>query len=276
MKIAAIDLDGTLLRSDCTISDYSKKVIEAASEHGILVVPTSGRSHRSIMAQIKNLSGIPYTISANGSVITDCRDEKILYERRIDQDTAYEIYRYITDRGGFYDGYSGNDSYIEYGADDIMYATKISDDLCRDLLSTDIRLPSLDERIRSGKMAIDKVFFSFIDPDDIAACVEWLGQFDNITYGYSTTYTVEIFPKGSNKDVAFDHLRKELNISKKDTIGIGDSENDLSLVRYAHLGAAVANGMEILRKHADYICPSNDEDGPAKLLEEIMNKKQMP
>ena len=48
MKIVAIDLDGTLLHSDCTISSYSKEVIAEAGKNGIMVVPTSGRSFRSI------------------------------------------------------------------------------------------------------------------------------------------------------------------------------------------------------------------------------------
>lgn len=47
-KIVAIDLDGTLLHSDCTISSYSKEVIAEAVKNGIMVVPTSGRSFRSI------------------------------------------------------------------------------------------------------------------------------------------------------------------------------------------------------------------------------------
>ena len=52
MKIVAIDLDGTLLHSDCTISSYSKEVIAEAGKNGIMVVPTSGRSFRSIKTRL--------------------------------------------------------------------------------------------------------------------------------------------------------------------------------------------------------------------------------
>jgi ribonucleotide monophosphatase NagD (HAD superfamily) len=55
MKIVAIDLDGTLLHSDCTISSYSKEVIAEAGKNGIMVVPTSGRSFRSIKNQVKDI-----------------------------------------------------------------------------------------------------------------------------------------------------------------------------------------------------------------------------
>ena len=79
MIIAAVDLDGTLLRSDCTISDYSRRIIEEAISNNILIIPTSGRSFRNISSKIKGIKGIRYVISSNGSVITDCQDEKIIY-----------------------------------------------------------------------------------------------------------------------------------------------------------------------------------------------------
>lgn len=59
-KIVAIDLDGTLLHSDCTISSYSKEVIAEAVKNGIMVVPTSGRSFRSIKNQVQDIEGVKY------------------------------------------------------------------------------------------------------------------------------------------------------------------------------------------------------------------------
>ena len=53
-KIVAIDLDGTLLHSDCTISSYSKEVIAEAVKNGIMVVPTSVRSYGSLKTQVQN------------------------------------------------------------------------------------------------------------------------------------------------------------------------------------------------------------------------------
>mgnify|MGYP000537210361 CR=1 FL=1 len=69
MKIVAIDLDGTLLHSDCTISSYSKEVIAEAVKNGIMVVPTSGRSFRSIKNQVQDIEGVKYCICANGTLV---------------------------------------------------------------------------------------------------------------------------------------------------------------------------------------------------------------
>ena len=73
-KIVAIDLDGTLLHSDCTISSYSKEVIAEAVKNGIMVVPTSGRSFRSIKNQVQDIEGVKYCICANGTLATTSRE----------------------------------------------------------------------------------------------------------------------------------------------------------------------------------------------------------
>ena len=61
-------------------------------------------------------------------------------------------------------------------------------------------------------------------------------------------------------------------ISKEDIIAIGDSMIDIDMIQYAHLGIAVDNAMEEVKKVADRIIASNDEDGPAHLIETIINK----
>ena len=70
-KIVAIDLDGTLLHSDCTISSYSKEVIAEAVKNGIMVVPTSGRSFRSIKNQVQDIEGAITDIQTLLAPITD-------------------------------------------------------------------------------------------------------------------------------------------------------------------------------------------------------------
>ena len=55
-------------------------------------------------------------------------------------------------------------------------------------------------------------------------------------------------------------------------MAIGDSDNDVAMIEYAHIGIAVANAMEVLKEKADYITKSNDEDGPAIVLKKIIEK----
>ena len=88
-KIVAIDLDGTLLHSDCTISSYSKEVIAEAVKNGIMVVPTSGRSFRSIKNQVQDIEGVKYCICANGTLVGNIQTEELLHNCKIPQHLVY-------------------------------------------------------------------------------------------------------------------------------------------------------------------------------------------
>ena len=94
-KIVAIDLDGTLLHSDCTISSYSKEVIAEAVKNGIMVVPTSGRSFRSIKNQVQDIEGVKYCICANGTLVGNIQTEELLHNCKIPQNLVYDIYKEV-------------------------------------------------------------------------------------------------------------------------------------------------------------------------------------
>ena len=102
MKIVAIDLDGTLLHSDCTISSYSKEVIAEAGKNGIMVVPTSGRSFRSIKNQVKDIEGVKYCICANGTLVGNIQTEELIHNYKIPQHFVYDIYKEVKEKTWIY------------------------------------------------------------------------------------------------------------------------------------------------------------------------------
>ena len=80
VKLTAIDLDGTLLRDDCTVSENNLNTIRRALEAGHCIVPTTGRSFENARSEIfHEFDDIPYFINANGTVVTDGRTREILY-----------------------------------------------------------------------------------------------------------------------------------------------------------------------------------------------------
>ena len=116
------DLDGTLLHSDCTISSYSKEVIAEAGKNGIMVVPTSGRSFRSIKNQVKDIEGVKYCICGNGTLVGNIQTEELIHNYKIPQHFVYDIYKEVKERHGFIELYCDNDAYVE--KEDIPVAIK--------------------------------------------------------------------------------------------------------------------------------------------------------
>jgi hydroxymethylpyrimidine pyrophosphatase-like HAD family hydrolase len=86
----------------------------------------------------------------------------------------------------------------------------------------------------------------------------------------SEPYFLELVPKGIDKAQSLAVLLGEIGMKREEMICVGDGFNDLSMIRYAGLGVAMANAQEVVRENADYITLSNEEDGVAAVVEKFI------
>ena len=80
-------------------------------------------------------------------------------------------------------------------------------------------------------------------------------------------------PQGIDKARSLERLLSSLSLKKENLLAFGDGYNDISMLRYAGLGVAMANASEEVKKAANRITLSNDEDGVARILEELFPLK---
>ena len=107
------------------------------------------------------------------------------------------------------------------------------------------------------------------DPDKLIAVESELsirlqGQ---ISVYRSEPYFLELVPLGIDKARTLTVLLEKLDMKREDMVAVGDGYNDLSMIKFAGLGVAMANAQEPVKKAADYITLSNDEDGVAAVVE---------
>ena len=84
----------------------------------------------------------------------------------------------------------------------------------------------------------------------------------------SEPYFLELVPLGIDKARSLAVLLEKTGITREEMIAMGDGYNDLSMIKYAGLGIAMGNAQEPVKAAADYIAPSNDEDGVAIAVEQ--------
>ena len=80
-------------------------------------------------------------------------------------------------------------------------------------------------------------------------------------------------PQGIDKALSLAVLLKEIGVAREEVIAIGDGYNDLSMIRFAGLGIAMGNAQEPVKKAADYITLSNEEDGVAEAIKKFCNQQ---
>ena len=87
----------------------------------------------------------------------------------------------------------------------------------------------------------------------------------------SEPYFLEIVAKDIDKAHSLRALLQHLNLQREELIAMGDGYNDVSMIRYAGLGIAMENAMDVVKREADMIAPSNDNEGVAEAVEQLFN-----
>jgi len=94
---------------------------------------------------------------------------------------------------------------------------------------------------------------------------------DGIETCHSLPVLLEVLPSGVSKGSALKKVAEFLNYPREAIIAFGDGNNDIEMIKFAGIGVAMENATPELKKAADFIVPSNNEEGPAQFLKDIFN-----
>ena len=266
-EMIVLDLDGTLTNKDKDITPRTKAALMEAMERGKKVVLASGRPTYGVMPLARELKLAEYggyILAYNGGVIMDCQTEELVFSRMLPVEANHRIIELaLKNRVDFltYDG-----EVILTSNEENPYA-KIESGI------NHLRLHQLeiDEFFARVDFAVPK--FLFVDDGDYLASVEpkvkaALGK--NFSVYRSEPYFLEILPQGVDKAQSLERLLEVTGIKREEMIACGDGYNDLSMIKFAGLGVAMENGVLPVRKAADYITASNNEDGVGLVVEKFM------
>ena len=259
-KMLVSDIDGTILGSSNKITQRVKNAIAKASEKGLKIVIATGRMHSATTHITQELALSTPVISYQGAII---RDNQKLYQCiYIDTALAFEIINKLREYGEHINVYTENDLYVE----------KVSERLLNYVEVRHIGYKKVDkfEDIRNKKIL--KIITITNTPEKNNLIKEEMNKKygDILNVVKSTDIYCEFVNKYADKSYALKYLADFWNIPVEEVIAVGDQENDISMIKTAGFGVAMANGCEKIKAVADYICPSVDDDGVAQLIEEYM------
>ena len=271
-KIIACDLDGTLLNSKSQISDENLEAIENLADKGVFFVPASGRTISEIPKELINNEKVRYVIASNGAVVFDKKtNNKIL--QCISKEKLLKIYDYLVEYG----------AYISFRYDGRVFAVENqqSDEalnylnVCgphRECMKNAI----LKEDMRKFLSQIDyvEVFAVFFHTDeDKENCKEKILALGDLKIVDAWDYNIEIFNIKTGKGEALESLAQSIGVDIADTIAVGDSENDATMIEKAGLGLAMANGKEHIKSIANEVICDNDSHAIDYILKEYFDEK---
>lgn len=262
VRVIATDLDGTILRSDGTISDRTAKALARAEEAGAAVVLVTGRPPRWIgpVAEATGHRGV--AICSNGALVYDLHDESVIESFPIPPETSArvvdilraampELTFSVETADGFYRGPGYRSGWA--------IEKQLESEAGTLPLAEIVKHPAAKLLARHPILDADTLL------DRVGGLVEHL---------VSPTHSngrglLEMGPCGVSKATTLARFTAELGVRAADVVAFGDMPNDLPMLAWAGTAYAVANAHPLVLGAVSLTTASNDDDGVALVLEEL-------
>jgi len=256
-RLIAVDIDGTLLDSKSYLTPETIKAIREAVAAGFIFTICTGRPIQGVEPLIEKIGlDLPF-ITYNGAMIVMGKSRKILYAQTMRGEDVIPIYKLGKQLQTTVILWVNNKCYASLLGE---HATRYAEPARIQPLPID----NLDDLVAPG---VTKVIF-YDTVEKIGHWAKTIGPHVPPTINYCTSqpFLLEFFDHTVSKANALARLGAYYGLTREEMIAIGDGQNDLSMIKYAGLGVAMANAVPAIKQAADYVTYSNDENGVAHVI----------
>lgn len=275
IKLVALDLDGTLFNHKSQITPKTVTAIQKALHAGVHVVISTGRPAVGIPMEEIQKTDIRYAITTNGSGIYQLNPRECIYENSMDKEIVLPIIDFLMTKDIHMDAFIHGGAYSPTKCREVAYKLDMPEALRHYIVDTRIRKDDLAGFIREENLTVQKMTLNFYplldgtlkDREEVKAFLLANPNIQCVSGGYNN---LEFTKAGVTKGLGLFALAKHLGISMEETMAIGDTENDISILEAAGLGVAMENATEEVKAVADIVTGSNENDGVAEAINQYV------
>jgi len=267
-KLIACDVDATLFDGSFVFPKANIEAIAKAQEKGVIFTLCSGRSYKSLKMFAKELGIKPegcHIVGFNGGVIYDFENSVVVKQENLDKEAGVRVvkaFKQVSRNIEIVIYTDGEHVLFEKGAE---YAPIYQETSRCDWQETEDIVSAA-----KGLETIVKIIFLGENNDLAELQKEIAPQLgDETCTFFSANYMLEVSPVISSKGNGVKWLCEKYGIDISEVISIGDNHNDLSMIKAAGLGVAVANAVDAAKEIADYVTENDCMNGA---VAEVINK----
>jgi len=254
-RAIALDIDGTLLRSDHSISDKLTNNLRKLNRAGWRIVLVSARPIRSVLQIAKPLGLSGPMVALNGALIADDQ-ERILFRRSIQEDAMRTVFDLLKSHNNItWNVYSGCQWLVEEV--DALIENEISN----------IGFGPNQTEIDPCSIKAEKILLMGRDPELLRFRERISTELPYLTYSISKPGYLEITAWETNKFQGLKRYLKHFNMHLSEVIAFGDGENDIEMIEKCGFGIAMGNATQSLKAVAKHIIGTNDEESISGFLD---------
>ncbi|MFD2673668.1 Cof-type HAD-IIB family hydrolase [Marinicrinis sediminis] len=266
-KMITIDIDDTLINDQKEVSEGTKLALQAAVDKGVIVTLATGRMFASAKQIAKQLDLNVPIITYQGSLIKNCLDETVLYERSVPSEAVAKLFAFARDKG----------LHLQAYYQDELYAAEVNDKLLAycELSNVPYKIESDFEKLCMMPMTKLIIIDEPALLDEIAPQLrEILG--DEVHVTKSKPNFLEFIHREGTKGSAVAFLAERYQCELSEVIAVGDSWNDHDMIETAGMGVAMENAVPALKEIANFITHSNNDEGVKHVIETFILNAEQP
>ncbi len=284
-RMLAFDIDGTLLRNDGMISERVFDALSQVRDRGFLLALATGRPWLATRDVNNALGGLSYGVCLNGAVVFDARTEQMLHSRAISAQQACETARLVREMlpgarlaADLVDGRHIWDHDFAtqmpvFMSIEVERADRAEDALAQENVDVLTWLVEIEGSFSlSGE---DGAGFSVGYQDDFRDARRIISTLSpvldpSLEVRHSGVGPAEIAMAGVSKASALEWVADRHGISSSEVMVFGDGFNDVEMLIWAGQSVAMGNALPEVRSHANHVTLTNEQDGVAVVLEELL------
>lgn len=259
LRLVATDLDGTLLRSDATVSQRTLDVVASLAELGVPVVPVTARAPRSVRALAAEIGIRGHAICGSGSIVYDLDRDVLIEDHPLDVEIAARLVAGLRAAvPGIVFAAERDLRWVRepaYGAPVLPIADISEEDALEFVRSPVTKLVAKHPAL--GREAL------------VEAARAVAGADAHVGHSGAGP-TIEIIATGATKAATLERHCARLGIARDEVVAFGDWPIDIPMLAWAGRGVAPSNAHPDVIAAADDICAPNDDEGVARYLEELI------
>ena len=267
-SIIALDLDGTLTNSEKIITPRTFDALMKAQREGVRLVLASGRPTFGIAAlanqlQLADYGG--YVLSYNGGRIIDWCEKTVIFSQVVDQKLVPILYDFAE---------KAQLPIVTYLPEAILASKNEGEYLAEEARINGMPVVVAQNFVEEA-MQISGGSTKFLIPGEPELLIQLESEMkaalsEQMEVFRSAPFFLELPPKGIDKAQSLQRLLTHLGLERESLMAFGDGFNDLSMIQVAGQGVAMANAVEEVKSIADFVTTSNEEDGIAHALEQLL------
>lgn len=274
------DLDGTLLTTSKEVSAATWRALDALAESGFDFVPCTGRPLAGVYPDLLRHPAVRFVVSANGATVSELDPDdpaassaRTIHSALLDRTCALAVLEIARDYDVTFDVFADGCNYLRRDLYERLPEFMSEPDILKSMVDTRIPVDEdADATIRRVR-DLERVSMYWKDPRDRDAILERLADVPSIDITRSYPTNIEVMAHGASKGSALAWLCAHIGASTDDAVAFGDNLNDLEMIRCAGIGAAVANADADVRAEADVACGTNDQDGVARTIMNLLARR---